>query len=635
MLIILFIATAFFVFLNFSCVNYYKEAESKFRSSFIQTLVFISTFILISAEVLNLFDAINSFWIAISWTILLLLSIINWWRWGKHFPKKLFSIPGGGFERFLFYSIVFILCITGITAIVAFPNNWDSMIYHLSRVMHWIQNGNVEFYPTEIDRQLTQPPLAEYIILHFQLLSNIDRFASLVQWLFFAGNIAVVSLIAASFNVDKKNQLIAGFFAATIPMAILQSNSTQNDLVVSFFIMAAIWLLIKNIKTGFIFRDTIPFYVICALAILAKGTAFIFLFPVVLAFTIMYLYKKSLRAIPSFFCGLIIVGLLYFPFANRNYKTFNSPLGKTYGLNNNAYGISPMFSNGVKNVFMHFRTSSPPVNRSLTDAAVEINRISGLDIDSPNYNWQFSPPFSVGYFSTQEDSAGNPLHVILFFLCILIYLFNKDLRKNKLLSLYLVLVILMFLTFCYVLKWQVWHVRLQLPMFIASGAFLGIVVNKFSNKIAFCVVIVILLFSGVFLFLNESRPWLRKENIFNTGKTTQYFKSAKPLQQPFIEMSEMMHRENYNALGFVSWGSSWEYPFFALNSDIKDFRMENIHPENETILLQKKPAFNNFSPDIIVISRFDPDVSGLYFYNELQYELIRKNNAWSIYKRSD
>ena len=196
MFIILFFAAAFFVFLNFSCINYFKEADSKFRSSIIQTLIFISAFIFISTELLSLFNAVNSSGIIITWSVLLLLSsILNWIRWDKHFPHMNLSVGvptdrnakiiNNTLNKFLFYSTCFILIITLTTALVASPNNWDSMTYHLSRVMHWIQNENVNFYPTQIDRQLTQPPFAEYFILHLQLLNGSDRFANIVQWCFF------------------------------------------------------------------------------------------------------------------------------------------------------------------------------------------------------------------------------------------------------------------------------------------------------------------------------------------------------------------------------------------------------------------------------------------------------------------
>ena len=406
-------------------------------------------------------------------------------------------------------------------------------------------------------------------------------------------------------------------------------------MVVAFFVLAAIYSLIKNYNYGFVFRQTLEFYLLCVLAMLTKGTAFIFLFPVVILFIILFIYKKKILAFPSFFSGLLIVSLLYFPFVYRNYQTYEYPLGKTYELNNKAYGIAPMLSNAVKNTFMHLRTPFPELNNSLTDAAIGVNEISGVDINSPSYNWAYTPKFEVGFFSSQEDSVGNIFQVILFTVCLIIFLMKKDLRKNRLILFYLIILILMFLTFSYVLKWQVWHTRLQLTMFIASAVFIAIIINKINAKVSVAITILFFLFASVFMFFNQSRPWFLKENIFNTSAIDQYFMNNKKLKQPFTEISEILHQKSYTSIGYVSGGDSWEYPFYVLNRDINNFHLENIYPENETISLVNDPDFKFFTPDVIVINRFPPDVSGEYFYHGNKYSLIYQFENIRCLKKDD
>jgi 3-methyladenine DNA glycosylase AlkC len=56
------------------------------------------------------------------------------------------------------------------------------MVYHMTRVQHWIQNRSVAHYPTHVLKELHRNPWAEYALLHFQVLSQGDRLANLLQW---------------------------------------------------------------------------------------------------------------------------------------------------------------------------------------------------------------------------------------------------------------------------------------------------------------------------------------------------------------------------------------------------------------------------------------------------------------------
>ncbi len=114
------------------------------------------------------------------------------------------------------------------------------MTYHLPRVMHWLQSESVAHYYTPITRQLYQPPFAEYAIAHIISLTRTDRFAFLVQWLALFGSAVGVSVIARQLGCGPLGQALAATIFVTAPMAILQGSSTQNDLVVTFWIVVVV-----------------------------------------------------------------------------------------------------------------------------------------------------------------------------------------------------------------------------------------------------------------------------------------------------------------------------------------------------------------------------------------------------------
>ena len=81
-----------------------------------------------------------------------------------------------------------------VISIKTVPYNWDSMTYHLPRIMHWIQNGSINHYSTNIVRQVTSPTFAEVSNMHIYLLSGeTDLYVNLLQTFSFiqSGRVAI------------------------------------------------------------------------------------------------------------------------------------------------------------------------------------------------------------------------------------------------------------------------------------------------------------------------------------------------------------------------------------------------------------------------------------------------------------
>ena len=612
--------------------GYFKNTKQGNWYAFIIAVVIFSAYTAITTELLNLFNAINFTTILSSWLILLIAIITTWWKRGKQLPEFKLASPLLNIEKYIGLSLFVILFVTLITAVFAYPNNWDSMTYHLSRVMHWMQNENVKHYPTRIDRQLTQPPLAEYHILHLFILGNRDSIANLVQWLFFAGSITSVALITAEFGGDRKAQLLSAFVAATIPMAILQSTSTQNDLVVAFFVLTAILFGIKAWKQRFNTSYVYLFYITCALALLSKGTALIFLLPVVLVYAFFIVKTNREKAIPSILKGIAIVLLLYGPFAYRNYQTYNSPLGKSYELNNSVYTIEGTISNISKNTTMHLRTPVPAINNSVTNGVTAFNKAIGVDVNAPNYNWAPSPDFVVGYFSTQEDSAGNFFQVILLVL-VLVYVVIKFKSIPKHILLYTTLLVCMYVLFNLLLKWQIWHARLHLTMFLAGAVLIAYWLNKLPALATYTMVVVLSAFSLIFLVYNQTRPLFGEQSIFKQPADKQYFAANEPLYAPFVKVNALLQENNCQTLGYISGGDSWEYPFWALNKNNKSFSMYQLDTDNETKQLPQNTSSNIIIPDMIINIRGDEKKEEQISYMSNPYKLILLDGVFAVYKK--
>src|SRR5262245_26322281 len=197
--------------------------------------------VVLITEGLSLGHHLTPGWLALSWVLDGALGL-----WGFR-RRSRGGAPGSDatpMPRGAAAAVTVILAVTATIALLAPPNNWDSMTYHMPRVAHWSQAGSVAHYPTHILRQLWLGPGAEFAILHLYVLTGGDRLANLVQWLAFAGCIVGAAVVTGALGGGPRARGLAAVACATLPMAISQASSTQNDLVASFWLLSVgYWVL--------------------------------------------------------------------------------------------------------------------------------------------------------------------------------------------------------------------------------------------------------------------------------------------------------------------------------------------------------------------------------------------------------
>jgi len=231
--------------------------------------------------------------------------------------------------RLVGYAIAIIWLTTLILAIAVPPNNYDSMTYHLPRVMNWIQNGSVEHYVTGNARQVVQPPLSSYATLQSIITTRQDYLVNLVQWVAGAWCLVVIAAIAKQLRASNGVTMLAVFFASTIPIGIAESTTTQNEWLMSLWvlIMAYLWLLYSSGRFGFRFAALASGGILfCAAATKQQSLAFTTVFFAVLLFTILF-RQGFWRLVVVAATGVIGASLALAPQFMRNYLSFGSVLG--------------------------------------------------------------------------------------------------------------------------------------------------------------------------------------------------------------------------------------------------------------------------------------------------------------------
>ena len=568
--------------------------ENGYRKAFLGAAVCFGLLLTTATELLNLFSAISYFSLAMFWGVVALIALIYL------IPKRgCLNIRNPGFENSgIIACIAPVLLTTLLIALIAPPNNWDSMTYHMARVVHWMQNGSVAHYPTHITRQLYSAPWAEYAIMHLQILGGGDRFANLVQWFAMCGSIMGVSLIAKELGASNRIQALAAVITATIPMGILQATSTQNDFVVAFWLACFVYYGMLLVKIPTII-SAIAFGGSLGLAILTKGTAYIYAFPFLVWLVVVGLTTNRSRFVKHILmAGLIAISLNAGHYW-RNYALWGNPLttdGET--LTNDSISLKSTLSNLTRNSASNTWTPIKAINSLQFQGVVLVHELLGIDISDPATSFN-EVTFYQGKVSMDEDYAGNGLHLLLAFMAV----GTLAIRRNSLprpLLYYALSLAGGYLLFSMLLKWQPWGTRLQLPMFVLASPIIAMALPIDRKKwVVPAFAVFMLVCSTPWLLSNQTRPLFGERSILHFDRESFYFAKRPKLESYYSQaVEQFMTRDSCNAIGLLSSsGNAYEYPFWALlNMRMKTLpRIEHINVSN----ISGSITLHNFKPCFI------------------------------------
>lgn len=544
------------------------------------------------------FSGIFAFWL---WLDLILGFIVVKKVRFKKFNLNFHNINISPFLSLLLTCVAFITLTIGVIALVAPSNNWDSLDYHLPRVVHWIQNRSVEHYPTSYTPQLYSAPWSGFAVMHLHILSGGDRFTNLVQWFSMVGCLIGVSLIAKQLGGDVRAQVFSVVLCATIPVGILHASNAKDTYVVAFWLVCFVYYVVSTVNEKITWSHIFKMSASLGLAIFSKGTGYIYGLPFLMWFLLMDVRRDRRQVFKHILAIAAVILLINFGHYLRNIELFGAPTSTyPYKLSADAYGIPIFISSIVKNVSLHVAVPLDFINTDGLEKAIhKLHEILGVDINDPRTT--FGGNFSLeALVPTFEDTAGNPIHFWLFLLAAVVCLSSRNLRKNKYLVTYLITIVCAFLLFCLSIKWQIWHSRLHLPVFVLICPFIGIVLStKINNKIANVMMIITIQTSLVYVLLNDSRPMVADANIFNTPRIEQYMKPVINDKVNYQNAAQFVVETECKNIGLSL--SGMEYLWWILLQDSQEsVRIENINVKNLSSAKYGVYPDNNFSPCAII-----------------------------------
>ena len=564
-------------------------------------------------EGLSLGHRLTPSWLAASWALAggLALWALRRRRFAEASVARATPMPRG-----VPWTIGAILAVTGMIAVLAPPNNWDSMTYHMPRVAHWSQAESVAHYPTHILRQLWLGPWAEYAITHLYVLTGGDRLANLVQWAAFAGCVIGSAIVAGELGGGPRARAVAAVACVTLPMAIAQASSTQNDLVGSFWLLSlGYWVLRFRVTPSAGTAALIG--VSGGLAGLTKLPVWFLALPWLLAFVAITGSIGRRRA-----TGWVLVAGLSAVALNAGHVGRTALLLRSgeptaqSGVAGSLDRLPPVWtmyvnttldpravaSNALRNAALHLATPSDRVNGWLERAIVGAHHVMGIDPNDRRTTLGGGfPEFRVGPLVVHEDVSGNPLHLLAGLVAGVIIWRRRE-AFGAPVRLWVCLSLASAIVFMVALKWQPWNSRLHLPLFVLLSPLLGVALES-RRRLAAAWAVSFCLLALPSLAVTWPRTLIGPDSVLTMPRTAQQFRNHPKLQPVYEAATGVVGDMRCTRVGLVLGWDDLEYPFWPLlRARVgSEFRMEHVLVQNASARLE--PSVSSVPCALLVVGR--------------------------------
>ncbi|MBV9893481.1 MAG: hypothetical protein JO020_04865 [Chloroflexi bacterium] len=550
-------------------------------------------------EVLSLFQALTPIGLTLAWSLVLLLVTVCVARRrasGLAFPPRPVRHLDPVSVALVVWLTVEVTVLAGI-AIISPPNTWDSMSYHMARLIHWQESGSVAPYPAYVLRQLYMPPGAEFVMLHLQILTGGDALANLVQWAAMLGSVVGVSLIARELGAGRAGQVGAAVFAASLPIGVLEATSTQNDHALAFWLVCTVAFGLRLMTEAS--RSTAPtfgaslrgsswstallFGASLGLALLTKATGYVWAAPLLVWVAASVLLRQRSPGLALVTLSGLVALAINAGMYTRNIEVFGQPLGQTdEGLPSLRY-LNDTFEPGLfagtlaRDLGINFvATPWAEMNMQAEGAVAAFHTWLGVDLTDPRTTWSGerfrAQSTDLAY---NESFASNPVHLVVIGLALVGALGLPRVRATRG-GIYATVVVAGMLLFAALVRWQPWHTRLELPFFVLAAPVVGVVLERVSTRLTYLAAAALLVYMVPYVISNDTRSLTGARSILTRSRTDQYFTNWPELRPQYLTAIKMLADEGCTRIGFAGYADSWEYPLWALLPGVQEVQQVDV-----------------------------------------------------------
>lgn len=602
------------------------KQEKICEKAFADSIWFMVLFTYIVTEICSFWHMIDRTIIIGSWTcltlLLLILLIVN----GK---KKVGIIKvEKDRENRAIRLFLGIICVgVLILSAVSITSNWDSMTYHMPRVMHWIQNKSVDFYATSEVRQITSPPLAEYMIMHVMLLSGSDKFVCMVHGMSYVLSAGFIYFISIKMKVEKRYAYLAVFLFLMMPPAIAEAVTTQNDLFSALIMLLFFYYYLDFVYQSdlTISKETLVLSVklgtTIALGYLAKSNVLIIMAILIGYLGIIKIWQKE-KFKNMLFAGITgivtaVIGIC--PFMIKSYKVYGTlfPSSQTEGITVTTLDIRLLIANCYKNMVKYVSTPLiPGINNFLMRVGHVIERVFRIDINDPAIStMEFTLPD--GDKAYQQSMAANPVVMLLCLLVILGIIFKKC-EKPKLEMRMFFCTILGLLATCTISKWSPWKVRYFLPFSVIAiifiCLFIGQIKEEYKWKDAFIGFIICFGLLSGYGALHYTVNEVKMQYEGDEDGQYSYFVN-RHIRGAYNDIEAYVEEKGFRQIGLYLGEDRYEYPLWPYLEQAE--RIDHVMVEDEYLQKLEDP---DFMPECIVyIGMDDCELGQVMEYHGITY----------------